>query len=68
MHKIYHDVFKNTPVEDLKLTLGTRNRQDARNELIHKRPSRVLSQNKPRKVSDSDLRDDVESCSYHFPY
>ena len=48
MHKIYHDVFKNTPVGDLRLIVGTRNRRDARNELIRKRPSHRLLQNKPR--------------------
>jgi CRISPR/Cas system endoribonuclease Cas6 (RAMP superfamily) len=49
MHRIYHDVFKNTPVEDLKLIVGTRNRRDARNELIRKRPSQRLLKNKPRR-------------------
>ena len=49
MHKIYLDVFKNTPVEDLKLIVGTRNRRDARNELIRKRPSQRLLKNKPRR-------------------
>ena len=49
MHKIYNDVFKNTPVEDLKLIVGTRNRRNAGNELIRKRPSQRLLQNKPHK-------------------
>ena len=49
MHKIYNDVFKNTPVEDLKLIGGTRNRRDAGNELIRKRPRQRLLQNKHRK-------------------
>ena len=49
MHKIYNNVFKNTPVEDLKLIVGTRNRRDAGNELIRKRPTQRLLQNKPLK-------------------
>ena len=42
MHKIYHDIFQNSPVDDLKLIVGTRNRRDARNDLIRTRPSREL--------------------------
>ena len=49
MHQIYHDVFKNTPVEDVKSIVGTRNRRDARNDLVRKRPQRALLQNKQQK-------------------
>jgi hypothetical protein len=33
MHKIYHTDFQNTPVDDIKMIVGTRNRRDARNDL-----------------------------------
>ena len=49
IHQIYRDVFKNTPVADVKSIVGTRNRRDARNDLIRKRPHRALLQNKQRK-------------------
>ena len=49
MHEIYDGVFRNTPVADVKLIVGTRNRRDARSDLIRKRPNRTLLQNKPRK-------------------
>ncbi|CAF1452182.1 unnamed protein product [Adineta steineri] len=44
MHQIYHNVFKNTPAMDLRLIVGNRNRRDAKNELIRKRPKRSLLQ------------------------
>ena len=46
LHQIYDDVFKNSPVQDLKVIVGTRNRRDARKDLIRKRPSRALLRNK----------------------
>ena len=49
MHRIYHDVFQNSPVADVKSIVGTRNRRDARNDLIRKRPRRALLKNEPRK-------------------
>ncbi|CAF1340300.1 unnamed protein product [Adineta steineri] len=44
MHQIYQNVFKNTPAMDLRLIVGNRNRRDAKNELIRKRPKRSLLQ------------------------
>ena len=38
MHHAYADVFQNTPAMQIKLTVGNRNRRDAQNELIRKRP------------------------------
>ena len=61
IHQIYRDVFKNTPVEDLKLIVGTRNRRDARNDLIRKRPQRALLQNKQRK---SKCLKTIIRCAY----
>ena len=45
MHKVYDTVFKNTPAMNLRLTVGNRNRRDAKNELIRKRPKRSILQN-----------------------
>ena len=44
MHQIYDDVFKHSPVEDVKIIVGTRNQRDARNDLIQKRPKLSLLQ------------------------
>ncbi|CAF4149886.1 unnamed protein product, partial [Adineta steineri] len=44
MHKVYQNVFKNTSAMDLRLIVGNRNRRDAKNELIRKRPKRSLLQ------------------------
>ncbi len=46
MHTINDNVFKNTPVMDLKLIVGSRNSRDTRNELVRKRPKLALLQNK----------------------
>ena len=61
MHQIYDDVFKNSPVQDLKVIVGTRNRRDARNDLIRKRPSRALLRNKRIR---SKLSKSLISTSY----
>ena len=47
MHTVYHDIFKNTPVDDIKMIVGNRNRQTARNELIRKRPKPSILTNQP---------------------
>ncbi|CAF1524992.1 unnamed protein product, partial [Adineta steineri] len=44
IHQIYQNVFKNTPAMDLRIIVGNRNRRDAKNELIRKRPKRSLLQ------------------------
>jgi hypothetical protein len=38
IHHVYGNVFKNTPAMNLKLIVGNRNRPDAANELVRKRP------------------------------
>ena len=53
LHEIRETTFRNSPVEDVKFIVGTRNRQDARNDLIRKRPSRALLQNKKQKTYDT---------------
>jgi hypothetical protein len=57
MHQVYEDIFGNTPAMHAKLIVGTRNRRDAKNELIRKRPKKTLLKNTitqskyPRKLS-----------------
>jgi hypothetical protein len=46
MHRVYENVFKNTSAMDLKLIVGNRNRRDAKNELVRKRPKPSILQNK----------------------
>ena len=49
MHTIYEDVFKDTPAMQVKLIVGNKNRRSARHQLIRKKPSKTLLQNKPPK-------------------
>ena len=46
IHQNYDNVFKHKPAMELKLIVGNRNRRDAKNELIRKRPTKRLLQNK----------------------
>jgi hypothetical protein len=45
MHQVYDDVFQNTPAMCTKMRVCTRNRRDAKKELIRKRPKRTLLRN-----------------------
>ncbi len=45
MHQVYDNIFGNTPAMHAKLIVGTRNHDDAKNELIRKQPKRILLQN-----------------------
>ncbi len=45
MHRVYEDVFENTPAMYAKLIVGNRNRRDAKNELIRERPKKALLNN-----------------------
>ena len=49
MHRVYEDVFRSTPAMNVKLVVGNRNRRDAMNELIRKRPKRSLLTNSVTK-------------------
>jgi hypothetical protein len=49
MHQVYEAIFKNTPVSNVKLIVGNRNRRDARNELNRKRPKLSLLKNISKK-------------------
>ena len=49
MHRLYEDIFKNSPAMDVKLIVGNRNRRNATHQLIRKRPRKSLLQNKPLK-------------------
>lgn len=45
MHKVYENIFKDTPAMYTELVVGNRNRRQATNELIRKRPSKALLKN-----------------------
>ena len=45
MHHVYEDIFKDTPAMNAKIIVGNRNRRDAKNELIRKRPPKRLLRN-----------------------
>ncbi|CAF3964097.1 unnamed protein product [Rotaria sp. Silwood1] len=45
MHRIYDKVFKDTPVEHIKMIVGNRNRRATKHQLIRKRPKKHLLQN-----------------------
>ena len=42
IHQVYENVFRYTPVMNLKVVIGNRNRRDAKHELVRKRPQRAL--------------------------
>jgi hypothetical protein len=42
MHHLYDDIFGPTTANEAKLIVGNRNRRDAKNELIRKRPNKNL--------------------------
>ena len=46
MHHVYDETFQNTPAMYTRMIVCTRNRRDAKNELIRKRPKRTLLRNK----------------------
>jgi hypothetical protein len=46
MHQVYEDIFKETPAMNAKIIVGNRNRRDAKNELVRKRPTKRLLKNK----------------------
>ncbi|CAF4085834.1 unnamed protein product, partial [Adineta steineri] len=45
MHQVYEDIFKNTTAIHAKLIVGNKNRRNAQNELIRKKPNKKLLQN-----------------------
>ncbi|CAM4844616.1 unnamed protein product, partial [Rotaria magnacalcarata] len=61
MHKVYNNVFKDTPAMYTRQIIGHRIRRQAHDELIHKRPNKTFLQNtiinksrfrKPNKTTD----------------
>ncbi|CAF4606072.1 unnamed protein product, partial [Rotaria socialis] len=42
MHHVYEDTFKSTPAMYTNLIVGNRNRRQASDELIHKRPTQTF--------------------------
>ncbi len=63
IHQVYDNVFKNTNAMNLKIIVGNRNRRDAKNELIHKRPKPSILKNKPIK-SNYFKKIKISICSY----
>ena len=53
LHQVHDSIFHNTPVQDLRLIVGNRNRRDARHELIRKRPKRLMLKNIAKKRKKS---------------
>jgi hypothetical protein len=45
MHQVYDDIFQNTPAMYTRMVVSTRNRRDAKHEVIRKRPKRTLLRN-----------------------
>jgi hypothetical protein len=41
----YDDIFQNTPAMHTRMAVSTRNRRDAKHEVIRKRPKRILLRN-----------------------
>ncbi|CAF3875971.1 unnamed protein product [Rotaria sp. Silwood1] len=72
MHKAYDKVFKNTPVGDIKMIVGNRNRRDAKHQLIRKRPNKHLLQNKPvqkgrNRKQHQQKQNETMSTEYNNP-
>ena len=67
MHQVYEDVFKNTPAMTVKLIVGSRNRAQARNDLIRKRPMISLLRNRlpTSKCSTFIMREAYNELSLH---
>jgi hypothetical protein len=49
MHKLYENIFENTPAMDVKIIVGNLNRRSATHELIRKRPKKAILQDKTIK-------------------
>ena len=58
MHHVYEDIFKSTPAMYTKLIVGNRNRRQASNELVRKRPKPTLLQN---NITKSKLQNNREN-------
>ena len=52
MHKLYQDVFQNTPAMTVKMVVGNRNHRGSAQELIYNRPKQFLLSNKYKKIKD----------------
>jgi hypothetical protein len=74
MHRIYEDIFGNTPAMHSKLIAGNRNRRNTQHELIRKRPKQTLLQNKITqcmyhiKLSKSITTNPIKSIYFSFFY
>ena len=57
MHHVYEDIFESTPAMYTKLIVGNRNRRQATDELIHKRPNQTFIQN---NITQSKLQSKIQ--------
>lgn len=55
-HRVYQDVFQETPAIDVSLIVANRNRRNAKNELIHKKPKLSLLQNQAEHIKNKYIR------------
>jgi hypothetical protein len=62
---VYGNVFRNTPAMNLQLIVGNRNRRDAKNELVRKRPKPSILQNK--RIKNKYLKF-LGKSSFHSMY
>jgi hypothetical protein len=56
LHQVYENAFKNTTVTDVTLIVGNRNRRNATNELINKKPKLSLLRNEAHRIKTKYLR------------
>lgn len=49
LHQVHQDLFNQSLAKNVKMTVGNRNRRNAANELIRKKPPKSLLLNKPRQ-------------------
>jgi hypothetical protein len=66
MHQVYENVFKNTNAMNLKLIVGIRNRRDAKNELICKRPKPLFPGRKLRAGSGRKAQEIAGTWKQYF--
>ncbi|CAM4828303.1 unnamed protein product, partial [Rotaria magnacalcarata] len=64
MHHVYEHIFESTPAMYTKLIVGNRNRRQATDELIHKRPNQTFLQN---DITQSKRKKNKQEVIKHFP-
>ena len=56
LHRVYEETFQSTPAMNATFVVGNRNRRDAKHELIRKRPSRALLQDRNKTTAPSNTQ------------